>query len=328
MYDRFTDRARTSMQLTRRAAERFGHTYVGTEHLLIGVIEEGSGSAIHALIKCGLNPEQISQEVSKLMTKDQCDQIPEQLPFTPCTKKVLEYAVRVAVLHGHNFVDTGHLLIGLIDEKEGLAAQVLLNHSLTEQKLARACLPYWLEQVLNQTTEPRTWREKLVAYLRNNSLLMELFSSRSNSLPYRKLTDEALRTIDCAREEAEKAQVDFLGTEHLLIALASCGAGPAADALSRMGVTRESILQRLLCHSSKESSCTPAPKSFPLTPRAKAALFAARDQATSLNRDCIGTEHLLLGLLADDGNSARAILKSAGVTMEMIRSETNALTHS
>lgn len=328
MYDRFTDRARTSMLLTRRAAERFGHTYIGTEHLLLGVIEEGSGSAIHALKKCGVDPEQVSQYLSKLMTKEQCDQIPEQLPFTPLTKKVLEYAVRVAVLHEHNFVDTGHLLIGLIGEKEGLAAQVLLNHSLTEQKLAHACLPFWLEQVLNQSTEPLTWSEKLVSFLKNNSLLGGLFPHSSNSFPYKKLTDEALRTIDCARDEAEKAQVDFTGTEHLLIALTSCGAGPVADALSRMGVTRESILQRLPCHSNKESSCTPALKSFPLTPRAIAALFAARDQAISLNRDCIGTEHLLLGLLADDGNSARAILKSAGVTVEMIRSETNALTHS
>jgi len=127
MFDRFTDRARKVMGLARQEAQRFNHDYIGTEHILLGLIQEGSGVAADVLKNLDVDPKRIRQEIEKLVSHGTTMVTMGQLPFTPRAKKVLELALEEASNLGHNYIGTEHLLLGLIREQEGIAAQVLQN---------------------------------------------------------------------------------------------------------------------------------------------------------------------------------------------------------
>ena len=130
MFDRFTDRARKVMGFARQEAERFNHDYIGTEHVLLGLIKEGSGVAANVLENLDVDLERVRSEVEG-MVKHGPDVAPMgQLPFTPRAKKVLEFAMEEAKQLDHNYVGTEHLLLGLLRENEGVAAQVLMNLGL------------------------------------------------------------------------------------------------------------------------------------------------------------------------------------------------------
>ncbi|MBM3975714.1 MAG: ATP-dependent Clp protease ATP-binding subunit [Planctomycetes bacterium] len=127
MFDRFTDRAKKVMNLARHEAQRFNHEYLGTEHILLGLVQEGSGVAANVLKNMGIDLERITAEVEKLVKTGPSMVTMGQLPFTPRAKKVLELSVEEAGNLGHNYIGTEHLLLGLIKENEGIAAKVLLN---------------------------------------------------------------------------------------------------------------------------------------------------------------------------------------------------------
>jgi ATP-dependent Clp protease ATP-binding subunit ClpC len=130
MFDRFTDRARKVMQLARQEAARLNHEYIGTEHILLGLIQEGSGVAANVLRSLEVELSKIRHEIEKLVSAGPGTITMGQIPFTPRAKKVLEFAVDEARELGHNYIGTEHLLLGLLRETEGKAAQVLLNLNL------------------------------------------------------------------------------------------------------------------------------------------------------------------------------------------------------
>ena len=127
MFDKFTDRARKVMALAREEAKRFNHEYIGTEHILLGLVKEGSGVAANVLQNLDIDLKKIRMEVEKIVQAGPDLVSVGQLPFTPRVKKVLEYAMEEAKSMGHNYIGTEHQLLGLLREREGVAAQVLLN---------------------------------------------------------------------------------------------------------------------------------------------------------------------------------------------------------
>ena len=127
MFDRFTDRAKKVMNLARQEAQRFNHEYLGTEHILLGLVQEGSGVAANVLKNMGIDLSKIRAEVEKIVKTGPSMVTMGQLPFTPRAKKVLELSMEEASNLGHNYIGTEHLLLGLIKENEGIAAQVLMN---------------------------------------------------------------------------------------------------------------------------------------------------------------------------------------------------------
>ncbi len=127
MFDRFTDRAKKVMNLARQEAQRFNHEYLGTEHVLLGLVQEGSGVAANVVKNMGIQLDKIRMEVEKIVKTGPSMVTMGQLPFTPRAKKVLELAMEEASNLGHNYIGTEHLLLGLIKENQGIAAQVLLN---------------------------------------------------------------------------------------------------------------------------------------------------------------------------------------------------------
>ena len=126
MFERFTDRARRVVVLAQEEARMLNHNYIGTEHILLGLIHEGEGVAATALESLGIALEGVRQQVEEIIGQGQ--QAPSgHIPFTPRAKKVLELSLREALQLGHNYIGTEHILLGLIREGEGVAAQVLVK---------------------------------------------------------------------------------------------------------------------------------------------------------------------------------------------------------
>ncbi len=171
MYERFTDRARTVMQLALEEAQRLNHEEIRTEHILLGLVREGSGVAAHVLTNLGVNLSQIPSEIERLVPpraasppdppavknavkNDPPSSLigrflafavrawthPQRLPQHPRVKKVIEYAMDEARRFGHNYVGTEHLLLGLLYENESGAAQVLRNLGLRLEALREETL--------------------------------------------------------------------------------------------------------------------------------------------------------------------------------------------
>ena len=140
MFERFTDRARKVMALANQEAQRFNHEYIGTEHILLGLIKEGTGVGATVLKKMNVDLRKVRLEVEK-MVKSGPEMVPMgKLPHTPRAKKVIEYAIEEARNLNHNYVGTEHLLLGLLREREGIAAKVLMNLGLKLEEVREEVL--------------------------------------------------------------------------------------------------------------------------------------------------------------------------------------------
>jgi ATP-dependent Clp protease ATP-binding subunit ClpC len=150
MFERFTDRARRVVVLAQEEARMLNHNYIGTEHILLGLIHEGEGVAAKALESLGISLDAVRQQVEEIIGQGQ--QAPSgHIPFTPRAKKVLELSLREALQLGHNYIGTEHILLGLIREGEGVAAQVLVKLGADLNKVRQQVI-----QLLNgyQSKEP------------------------------------------------------------------------------------------------------------------------------------------------------------------------------
>jgi ATP-dependent Clp protease ATP-binding subunit ClpC len=126
MFERFTDRARRVVVLAQEEAKMLNHNYIGTEHILLGLIHEGEGVAAKALESLSISLDSVREQVQDIIGQGQ-QQPTGHIPFTPRAKKVLELSLREALQLGHNYIGTEHILLGLIREGEGVAAQVLVK---------------------------------------------------------------------------------------------------------------------------------------------------------------------------------------------------------
>ncbi|MDW7651132.1 MAG: ATP-dependent Clp protease ATP-binding subunit [Bacillota bacterium] len=127
MFGRFTERAQKVLVLAQDEAKRFSHSFVGTEHILLGLVREGEGIAAKVLLTMGVELDSVRLEIEKLIGKGDQRSVPQGVNYTPRAKKVIELAIEEGQSLGHNYVGTEHLLLGLIREGEGIAAQVLAN---------------------------------------------------------------------------------------------------------------------------------------------------------------------------------------------------------
>jgi ATP-dependent Clp protease ATP-binding subunit ClpC len=126
MFERFTERARRVVVLAQDEARMLSHTYIGTEHILLGLIHEGNGVAARTLESLGISLAVVRQQVEEIIGRGQ-QQPSGHIPFTPRAKKVLELSLREALQLGHTYIGTEHILLGLIHEGDGVAAQVLVG---------------------------------------------------------------------------------------------------------------------------------------------------------------------------------------------------------
>ena len=127
MFERFTDEARRVVVTAQEEARELGHDYIGTEHILLGLLRVTDGLAAQALQALGISLEAARREVRQIVGQGEVARLPSHIPFTSRAKKVLELSLREALQLGHNYIGTEHILLGLIREGEGVAAQVLVK---------------------------------------------------------------------------------------------------------------------------------------------------------------------------------------------------------
>jgi ATP-dependent Clp protease ATP-binding subunit ClpC len=136
MFERFTERARKVVVLAQEEARHFNHNYIGTEHLLLGLLREDEGVAAQALSSLNVTLDEVREQVESIVGYGE-EGTGAQAPFTPRSKKVLELALREALQLGHNYIGTEHILLGLVRESEGVAARVLSNLDVDPDKVRR-----------------------------------------------------------------------------------------------------------------------------------------------------------------------------------------------
>lgn len=155
MFNKFTERARKVILLAKQEAKRFNHDYIGTEHVLLGLLREGEGVAAAVLQSLNMGLDNIRLEVEKLVQPGPATVVSGDLPFTPKAKKVMELAMDEARALGHNYIGTEHLLLGLIREGEGVASQVFLNLGLDLERVRDEVI-----KLLGSTTPGQSMEQK------------------------------------------------------------------------------------------------------------------------------------------------------------------------
>jgi ATP-dependent Clp protease ATP-binding subunit ClpC len=136
MFERFTNQARRVVVLAQEEARRLLHNYIGTEHILLGLLREDEGAAATALAAADVTLDGARLEVETIIGRGQHEPS-GHIPFTPRAKKVLELSLREAVRLGHDYIDTGHILLGLIREGDGVAVQVVVNLGADPKKISQ-----------------------------------------------------------------------------------------------------------------------------------------------------------------------------------------------
>jgi ATP-dependent Clp protease ATP-binding subunit ClpC len=134
MFERFTERARQVVVLAQDEARIVRHNYIGTEHLLLGLLREDEGLAGRVLVDLGVSLEDVRAQVARIIGAGD-EAATGQIPFTPRAKKVLELSLREAMALGHNYIATEHILLGLLRENEGVAVRILLDLGVDAEKI-------------------------------------------------------------------------------------------------------------------------------------------------------------------------------------------------
>jgi ATP-dependent Clp protease ATP-binding subunit ClpA len=220
MFERFTDRARRVVVLAQEEARLLGHNYIGTEHILLGLIHEAEGVAAKTLAQLGISAEAVRSRVEAIIGEG-AGAPTGHIPFTPRSKKVLELSLREALQLGHNYIGTEHILLGLIREGEGVGAQVLV--------VLGADLSRVRQEVIHQLGGVSGGRRGA------------RFSGPSPMLMTRETPAAAKAAVE-ARRLAGSAPV---GSHHYLLALLAQNDSVAAKALEGLGVTAEALQQRV-----------------------------------------------------------------------------------
>ena len=230
MFERFTDRARRVVVLAQEEARMLNHNYIGTEHILLGLIHEGEGVAAKALESLGISLEAVRQQVEEIIGQGQ--QAPSgHIPFTPRAKKVLELSLREALQLGHNYIGTEHILLGLIREGGGVAAKAL------------ELLGISLEAVRQHVGE----------------IIGQGQQAPSGHIPF---TPRAKKVLELSLREALQLGHNYIGTEHILLGLIREGEGVAAQVLVKLGAdlnrVRQQVIQLLHGDQGKEPAAAGA----------------------------------------------------------------------
>ena len=307
MFERFTDRARKVLALANQEAQRLNHEYIGTEHILLGMLKEGSGVGANVLRNRDVDLRRVRIEVEKLLKSGpEIVKIPK-LAQTPRAKEVIRYSIEEARSLGHTYVGTEHLLLGLLRESDGLAGQVLINLDLdiaaVREEVLNLLGASLQSEAVNKKGSPAYSEAEKPS---DDDSLIQWYPIIKDS--YDRFTDCARRVLALAIQEARDFHHEYIGTEHLLLGLLSVQTGVGARVLKRFDVDlRKAWIEVEKLIGRGPEIVTPGDSS--LTLRAKNALEYAMHEALRLNHDYVGTEHLLLGLLHEpDGVAGQALI--------------------
>jgi ATP-dependent Clp protease ATP-binding subunit ClpA len=239
MFERYTDRARKVMALANQVSQRFNHEYVGPEHILLGLLCEGSGGGARFMKDRGIDLSKVRVETEKKLRSGPDMVTIGKLPKTPAGKKVIELAIIEARYAGHNWVGTEDLLLGLIREEESLAAQVLAGFGLEESDLPALRKEIFVPDAEATTDADATEDSPHPNFLLTTALFDEFVRHR------------AVKLLASALDEAQAMGLRYPRPEHVLLAFFREPQGIVAKALANLGV-KEQVLRDQIAKLSKE----------------------------------------------------------------------------
>jgi ATP-dependent Clp protease ATP-binding subunit ClpA len=303
----FTPRASAVLGLAQREAERLNHNFIGTEHLLLGLVKLQQGIACDVLRKTGLDLETVRREVEQQVGRGPDQKMTGHIPFTPRVKRVFELARQEAEALRHQYIGTEHLLLGMLREGDGVAARVLNNFNL-DLGVVRQGILHEIDPQQFRGGEPAGPARRMPAW--------EELAEMEKLVP--DFRPETQMMLALARREADRFHHSFVGTEHLLLGIILLGQGRAVDVLGKLGLNLEEVRGEV------EQAIAPGPdhpaaSAAPYTPRVKNVIQFAQKEASALQHTYLGTEHILLGLLREGDNVAARILINRGVRIESLR---------
>jgi ATP-dependent Clp protease ATP-binding subunit ClpA len=312
-FDKFTERARTVLSLAQEEAQRLNHTYIGTEHLLLGLVREGDGVAAAVLRNLGVDLTSVRAEVERTVGRGD-HSVQGDIGLTPRAKKVFELAVDEARRLNHHYIGTEHILLGLVREGEGIAARVLESLGVNLEKVRQTTI-----QVLSRSSTPPPAGVYTTLSV-GQPPYPPPFPAPDQQIRFDRFTERARRTLGLAQEEAQRFNHTYIGTEHLLLGLVRVEDGVAAKVLANLGVELNEVRSRVGFIIGRDDRVVLG--DIGLTPRSKKVIELAVDEERRLGHHYIGTEHILLGLIREGEGIAGGVLEGLGVTLESVRAET------
>ncbi|MGH2492047.1 MAG: Clp protease N-terminal domain-containing protein, partial [Candidatus Limnocylindria bacterium] len=279
--------------LAQDEAIRFNHHYLGTEHLLLGLVREGEGVAARVLDSLGVELSKVRKSVEFIIGRGDSTTSPSGITLSPRTKKVIELAIDEARKLGHSHVGTEHLLLGLVREGEGIASGVLESLGVSMEKVRHQVIATLGQQ--HPGAPPPTARR---------------------TGPFDRFSDMSTLALALAQDEAVRMKHTYIGTEHMLIGLLRAQGLTAERALGELGVTLDGARAAVRGAVPPGDSAAPSPSEIALDPRVRALIDKAQEIKVS---GTIAPEHLLLALVADAESVGARILAELGATQDKVR---------
>ncbi len=307
--ERFTQRARRVLSLAQEEAERFEHSYIGPEHLLIGLIREEGGVAGRVLRNVGLDQRRVEELVER-MTRAGKRTWNARLELSPGTKDVLELAVDECRRLGHEYIGTEHLLLGIVQQSESVAIEVFKRLNIKPSEIR--------SEILEVLQKPSLQVDQLVPAPLSKEPAAET-KPETQAASGQEFTVSLARFVPVilgiAVSEAAKLRYDYVGTEHLLLALLLDQKNVAGHVLRILGITSEHIREVVQSASTGEPESPVQPR---FSPELINVLGMAVEEAFLTGNLYLRSEHLLLGLVRQKESKAIDILKKFDVSPTLI----------
>ena len=329
MFERFTERARQVVVLAQDEARILKHNYIGTEHILLGLLREDQSLAALVLKSLG-TVGAVRAQVARIVGWGE-EVSSGQIPFTPRAKKVLERGLREALHLRHDDIATYHLLLALLVEKEGVAARVLRDFGADVQELRDRVLAD-LHAAPDEGSPGQKagapgpseggssiLRGELVDRLRQHRESDPSEAAPAATAMFGRFTEAARQVVVLANEEARGLKHNHIGTEHILLGLLRAEGSLAALALASLEVTEEEAHAGVVGRVGPGED--PVAGQVPFTPRARKVLELALREALSLGHNYIGTEHILLAVVREGEGVANHVLLDLSADPRKIRRE-------
>ena len=305
----FTERVRKVLAMARTEAVRLHHEYVGTEHILLGVIREGEGVAATMLQNLNVDLDELERVVEQTVKKGNLNQATgPDLPYTSRAKKVLELAMAAAAEVNHSYVGTEHLLLGLLREQKGIAAQVLGDAGVTVESARNEMLRILGAEGPPGSTPP------------SDDRLMATRTRRPRGQPFPQFMERLRTVIADSHKVAAERNVTEVTPAHLAIALLQHGEGMANAALDRLSLDRPAAILELNDLTPLGTAVISPETVMLFAPDAILALQAMEAAQHDARAQYAGTQHLLIGLLAVSPDVA-GVFAAQGISDDAVLEE-------
>lgn len=320
MFERFTERARRAVVMAQEEARRLRHNYIGTEHLLLGVLRLGEGTAFRALQEVGAGLEETRATVIEIVGLG-AESPSGHIPFTPRAKSALEQSLRQSLQLGHNFIGTEHILLALAGQDDGTALDVLEHRQVDtaglRQRVIEALSEGGDESPARRRRQGRRRRSPKPAGMPIELAAFGAWLREALGHSAPRFSDEAIAVLHEAPTRAELIGSDHVGSEHVLLALASRREEAPAQVMEQLGIAPDRLVAEAARAAGAQSATPPGRLviSQGLVDLLAFALFEAEKDGAQQ----VAPEHLLLGVLWDQAGIGAQVLGELGGGLESVR---------